>query len=192
MPSGRQKTVTLVLGGARSGKSRYAQSLASAFERVIFIATARRSDEEMRARIARHRRDRPSSWKTLEITTDLDRVLREKCGDADVLLIDCLTLYLANAMGWKRGDRHELNSHLQRVYEAVRDAEGSVVIVSNEVGSGVVPAYQSGREYRDLLGEFNQQLALIADRVILMVAGLPLTVKDLPKVRTTAGRKRRV
>jgi adenosylcobinamide kinase / adenosylcobinamide-phosphate guanylyltransferase len=189
MPSGRQKTVTLVLGGARSGKSRYAQSLASTFERVIFVATARRSDQEMRAKIARHRRERPSTWKTLEVSTGLDRVLREQCGDADLLLIDCLTLYLDNVMGSRRGERHELNSHLQKVCEAVRDAEASVVIVSNEVGSGVVPAYRSGREYRDLLGEFNQQLAQVADRVILMVAGLPLTVKYLPKLRTTAGRK---
>lgn len=189
MPSGSQKTVTLILGGARSGKSRYAQSFASAFQRVIFIATARRSDAEMRARIARHRRERPSSWKTLEVSTGLDRVLREKCGGADLLLVDCLTFYLANVMGWKRGTRHELKSHLQSVCEAVRDAEASVVIVSNEVGSGVVPAYRSGREYRDLLGEFNQQLALIADRVILMVAGLPLTVKDLAKVRRAGGGK---
>ena len=145
MPSGRRKTVTLVLGGARSGKSRYAQSLASPFQRVIFIATARRSDEEMRARIARHRRERPSFWKTIEITTGLDRVLRERCADAD-LLIDCLTLYLDDAMGRKRGERHELNGHLRRVCEAVRDAKASVVIVSNEVGSGIVPAYRSGRE----------------------------------------------
>jgi adenosylcobinamide kinase / adenosylcobinamide-phosphate guanylyltransferase len=188
MPSGRQKTVTLVLGGARSGKSRYAQSLASSFQRVIFIATARRSDEEMRAKIARHRRERPSSWKTFEITTGLDRVLREKCADADLLLIDCLTLYLSNVIGRKGSERHELHGHLQRVCDAVRDAEASVVIVSNEAGSGVVPAYRSGREYRDLLGEFNQQLAQVADRVILMVAGLPLTVKDLPKARTAAGR----
>jgi adenosylcobinamide kinase / adenosylcobinamide-phosphate guanylyltransferase len=189
MASGRQKTVTLVLGGARSGKSRYAQSLASAFQRVIFIATARRSDDEMRARIARHRRERPSSWKTLEITTGLDRVLRENCGKADLLLIDCLTLYLDNVMGRMPGERRELNGHLQSVCEAVRDAAASVVIVSNDVGGGIVPAYRSGREYRDLLGEFNQQLAFVADRVILMVAGLPLTVKDLPKVRTTGGRK---
>ena len=192
MPSASQKTVTLILGGARSGKSRYAQSLASAFPRVIFIATARRSDAEMRVKVARHRGERPSSWKTLEVTTGLDRVLRESCGGADLLLIDCLTFYLANVMGWKRGKHYELNCHLQRVCEAVRDVEASVVIVSNEVGSGVVPAYRSGREYRDLLGEFNQQLALIADRVILMVAGLPLTLKDLPKVRTTAGRRRRM
>ena len=191
MPSGGRKTVTLVLGGARSGKSRYAQSLASAFPRVIFIATARRSDAEMRVRIARHRRERPTAWQTLEVTTGLDRVLREECRGADLLLIDCLTFYLANVMGRKRGRRHELERHVQSVCQAVRDVEASVVMVSNEVGSGVVPAYRSGREYRDLLGEFNQQLALLADRVILMVAGLPLTVKDLAKVRTAAGGKRR-
>lgn len=192
MPSGRQKTVTLVLGGARSGKSRYAQSLASAFQRVVFIATARRSDAEMRARIAQHRRERPSAWKTLEVPTGLDRVLREKCSGADLLLIDCLTQYVATVMDHQRGKGDEVKSELQNFCEAVRATKASVVIVSNEVGSGVVPSYRSGREYRDLLGEFNQQLALIADRVILMVAGLPLTVKDLPKVRTAAGRKRKI
>ena len=183
MPSGRQKTVTLVLGGARSGKSRYAQSLAAVFPRVIFIATARRSDAEMRARIARHRGERPSAWKTLEVSTGLDRVLRERCGDADLLLIDCLTLYLANVMDHRRAKGDGINSELQKFCEAVRDTKASVVMVSNEVGSGVVPSYRSGREFRDLLGKFNQQLAQVADRVVLMVAGLPLTVKDRSEVR---------
>lgn len=183
MPSGRHKTVTLVLGGARSGKSRHAQSLASAFRRVIFIATARRSDVEMRARIARHRRERPSAWKTLEVSTSLHRVLQEQCGSADLLLIDCLTLYLANVMDHQRGKGDAVKSELQSFCKAVRNAKASVVMVSNEVGSGVVPSYRSGREYRDLLGEFNQQLAQVADRVVLMVAGLPLTVKDRSEVQ---------
>ena len=191
MPPGRQKTVTLVLGGARSGKSRYAQSLASAFQRVIFIATARRSDAEMRARIAQHRRERPSAWKTCEVSTGLDRVLREQCGGADLLLIDCLTFYLANVMDHRRGKRDEVSNQLQNFCEAVRDAKASVVMVSNEVGSGVVPSYRSGREYRDLLGEFNQQMAQVADRVVLMVAGLPLIVKDRSGVRTPAAQKKR-
>jgi adenosylcobinamide kinase/adenosylcobinamide-phosphate guanylyltransferase len=178
MQSGPPKTVTLVLGGARSGKSRYAQELASAFERVVFIATARRSDVEMRARIAQHRRERPSSWKTIEVSTGLDRALLEQSPTADLLLIDCLALYLANIMGRKSGGRRQVRTHIQRLCEAVRDAEPCVVIVSNEVGCGIVPPYRSGREYRDLLGELNQQIANVADRVILMVAGLPLTVKD--------------
>jgi adenosylcobinamide kinase/adenosylcobinamide-phosphate guanylyltransferase len=178
MQSGPPKTVTLVLGGAHSGKSRYAQELASAFQRVVFIATARRDDVEMRAKIAQHRRERPSSWKTVEVSADLDRTLLAESPRADLLLIDCLTLYLANIMGRKSGGRRQVRSHIQRLCEAVRGTEASVVIVSNEVGSGIVPPYRSGRVYRDLLGELNQQIAKVADRVILMVAGLPLTVKD--------------
>jgi adenosylcobinamide kinase/adenosylcobinamide-phosphate guanylyltransferase len=189
MRSGGQKTVTFVLGGARSGKSRYAQELASAFRRVVFVATARRDDAEMRAKIARHRRERPSAWKTIEITTGLDRALREQARSADLLIVDCLTLYLANLIGRKRGEGDRIRSHIQSLCEAIQEVEASVVIVSNEVGCGVVPAFRSGREYRDLLGEFNQQIARVADRVILMVAGLPLTVKDRSAGRKTAGMK---
>lgn len=191
MSSGAEKTVTLVLGGARSGKSRYAQELASAFRQVVFIATARRTDREMRARITRHRRERPSSWKTVEITTGLDHALREQCQGANVLLIDCLTFYVANVMGRKQGERPELHVHVQKLCDAVRSAAASVIIVSNEVGSGVVPSYRSGREYRDLLGEFNQQLAQVADRVILMIAGLPLTIKDRSESRLIPERKKK-
>jgi adenosylcobinamide kinase/adenosylcobinamide-phosphate guanylyltransferase len=176
------KTVTLVLGGARSGKSRYAQGLASAFERVVYIATARRVDAEMRAKIARHRRERPSTWKTVEVYTELDRTLRDEGPQADLLLVDCLTCYVANVMGRKKASgRSKARNHIHLLCEAVREAEASVVLVSNEVGCGVVPAYQSGRDYRDLLGELNQQIAKVADRVILMVAGLPLSVKDCSK-----------
>jgi len=178
MPSRLPKTVTLVLGGARSGKSRYAQELASAFQRVVFIATARPDDAEMRRKIKEHRRQRPSSWKTVAASEGLDRSLAEEGPTADLLLVDCLTLYLANAMGRKSGGRREVRRHIERLCEAVRKTKASMVIVSNEVGSGIVPPYRSGREYRDLLGQLNSQMARVADRVILMVAGLPLIVKD--------------
>ena len=179
MPLASPKRVTLVLGGARSGKSRYAQELASAFKRVVYIATASRDDAEMRAKIAHHRRERPSTWKTIEVSRDLARALRKEGPQADLLLIDCLTLYAANLMGRKKsGGRSKVRDHIHLLCEAVREAEASVVIVSNEVGCGVVPPYRSGRDYRDLLGELNQQIAKVADRVILMVAGLPLPVKD--------------
>lgn len=191
MPSGPPKRVTLVLGGARSGKSRYAQELASAFERVVYIATARRDDAEMRAKIARHRLQRPPSWKTIEVSTALDRALREEGQAADLLLVDCLTFYMANLMGGKRGDRGDVQSHIQRLAEAIGGAKASIIMVSNEVGSGIVPPYRSGRHYRDLLGELNQEIAKVADRVILMVAGLPITIKDGAKVQAMAGRKRK-
>jgi adenosylcobinamide kinase / adenosylcobinamide-phosphate guanylyltransferase len=182
MESGPPKTVTLVLGGARSGKSCYAQELASAFQRVVYFATARRDDAEMRSKIARHRRERPSTWKTIEVSTGLDRALREESPQADLLLVDCLTLYMAHIMGRKKSvGRSKVRDHIQLLCGAVREAEASVVLVSNEVGCGVVPPYRSGRDFRDLLGELNQQMAKVADRVILMVAGLPLTVKDCPQ-----------
>lgn len=178
MRSGPPKTVTLVLGGARSGKSRYAQELASTFHRVVYLAAARRDDAEMRAKIAQHRRERPPTWRTIEVSSGLDRALRDEGPRADLLLVDCLTLYVANIMGRKSGAHRKVRDHIEHLCEAVREAKASVVIVSNEVGCGVVPGYRSGREYRDLLGELNQQIAKMADRVILMVAGLPLTVKD--------------
>ena len=123
MPA-RKKTVTLVLGGARSGKSRYAQELASAFKRVVYIATASRDDAEMRAKIARHRRERPSTWKTIEVSTGLDRALREEGPQADLLLIDCLTLYMANIMGRKSGGRSKVRDHIQLLCEAVARGQG--------------------------------------------------------------------
>jgi adenosylcobinamide kinase/adenosylcobinamide-phosphate guanylyltransferase len=178
MRSAVRKTVTLVLGGARSGKSRYAQEFAASFGRVVFIATARRSDAEMRARIARHRRERPASWKTVEIVKGLDRAILDEGPSADLLLIDCLAVYLANLMGRKGGQGSKIRTHIESVCEAVRGAKPSVVMVSNEVGCGVVPPYPSGREFRDLLGELNQQVAKVADKVIFMVAGLPLILKD--------------
>jgi adenosylcobinamide kinase/adenosylcobinamide-phosphate guanylyltransferase len=177
MRSPVSKTVTLVLGGARSGKSRYAQELASAFRRVVFIATALPSDTEMRQKIAEHRRNRPQCWKTVEAPLNLDRTLGQEDSNADLLLIDCLSLYAANLMRRKRTKRVQVWDDIRRLCEAVRSTRASVVIVSNEVGGGVVPAYRSGREYRDFLGELNQQIAKIADRVILMVAGLPLVLK---------------
>ena len=177
MPLRSKKRVTLVLGGARSGKSRYAQQLASSYKRVVYIATAKASDSEMRARIAKHRRERPPTWKTVEVSTGLDHVLREQSSDADLLLVDCLTIYMANIMGRKRGGAPQVRGHIHALCEAIRDIRASVVLVSNEVGCGVVPPYRSGRDYRDLLGELNQQIARVADTVILMVAGLPLALK---------------
>jgi len=177
MQSGRNKTVTLIVGGARSGKSRYAQNLAEGFERVTFVATARASDSGMRRKIARHRLERPASWETVEAPLRLESAIQSVSTKVDMLIIDCLTLYLANLMRARR-EQKSIPDHLSRVCEAIRRAKSSIIIVSNEVGCGVVPPYRSGRLYRDLLGQLNQQIAQIADRVVLMVAGLPVVVKD--------------
>jgi adenosylcobinamide kinase / adenosylcobinamide-phosphate guanylyltransferase len=172
------KAITLVLGGARSGKSRYALKLASKFKRVTFVATARASDGEMQRKIDLHRAERPSHWSTIEAPRDLAGALRDADSRSDLLLVDCLTLYVANVVAGRDGSEQRFRGHARAICEALQGARTSVIVVSNEVGSGMVPAYRSGRIYRDLLGQLNQEVAHIADRVIYMVAGLPLTVKD--------------
>jgi len=183
--------LTLVLGGARSGKSRCAQSLLNSSARIIYVATARTdeaaSDQEMRERIARHRADRPVDWQTVEEPLDLPRAIREAPVEA-TLLIDCATLWLSNLM-WEYRAETAAEQHkliLAQVGELIdtvrRRAEGSVaagevVIVSNEVGGGLVPEHPVGRAFRDLQGFANQRLAQAADRVVFVVAGLPLPLK---------------
>lgn len=177
-----KKTITLVLGGAQSGKSHYAQQLASEFEHVTFIATGRRTDAEMRRKIARHRRKRPMAWKTVEAPRELHEAIRSESQEADVILIDCLTIYADNIMGGRKKSHVDQEKYIDAVCDAIRASRACVIAVSNEVGSGVVPAYRSGRIYRDFLGQMNQRIAQMADTVVLMIAGLPLTVKD-PGVR---------
>lgn len=177
-----KKTITLVLGGAQSGKSHYAQQLASEFEHVTFIATGRRTDAEMRRKIARHRRKRPMAWKTVEAPRELHEAIRSESQEADVILIDCLTIYADNIMGGRKKSHVDQEKYIDAVCDAIQASRACVIAVSNEVGSGVVPAYRSGRIYRDFLGQMNQKIAQMADTVVLMIAGLPLTVKD-PGVR---------
>lgn len=179
-----KKSVTLVLGGAQSGKSYYAQQLASHFERVTFIATARGTDTEMRKKIERHRRERPSAWRTIEAPLELEKAVHSASRESDVVLVDCLTVYVDNVMSTRRKSKSmsmlksDSKECINAVCDAIRTAAASVIIVSNEVGSGVVPPYRSGRAYRDFLGQMNQKVAEIADHVILMVAGVPMTVKE--------------
>lgn len=188
----RKKTITLVLGGAQSGKSYYAQQLAAGFERVTFIATARPRDAEMRKKIARHRRERPVSWKTVEAPLDLCARIRAESPDADVVLIDCLTVYVSNVMArWKarrKRSSRDFEQYIDEVCAAIQAANASVIAVSNEVGSGVVPPYRSGRVFRDLLGQMNRKVAELAGTVVLMVAGLPVTVKAADVKEEAIGR----
>jgi adenosylcobinamide kinase/adenosylcobinamide-phosphate guanylyltransferase len=173
----RRRTITLVLGGARSGKSRWAQEQAGRFPRVTYLATAQACDSEMREKIARHRSERPSPWRTVEVPTDLTETIRSESAHSDVLLIDCFTLYLANVMRTgRKSDAHNGN-RVRDLRDAIHSSPASIIAVSNEVGSGVVPAFRSGRVYRDMLGQLNQEVAAIADTVVLMVAGIPLAVK---------------
>ncbi len=178
--------LTLILGGARSGKSRYAQALCQDAAEVIFVATTRAeaTDEEMRARIARHRADRPQRWVTVEEAHDITRVVRETPPPHAILLVDCITLWVSNLMWEQRAlDGAELEGFVlekaSEFAEATRDRP--VIAVSNEVGGGVVPDNPVGRSFRDLQGLVNQRLARAAARVVLLVAGLPLTLKDAPR-----------
>ncbi len=176
-----RKTVTLVLGGVRSGKSRWAQELAGKFARVAYVATAQAVDEEMREKIRRHQEDRPQHWCTVEEPLELARVIAGRAAEFDLLLVDCLTVFVSNLLWAAESDPASLGSRVEAriegLLEALRATPVPVVLVSNEVGSGVVPDYLSGRKFRDTLGELNQRVAAIADNVVLMVAGLPLALK---------------
>jgi adenosylcobinamide kinase / adenosylcobinamide-phosphate guanylyltransferase len=170
------RRVVLVLGDVRSGKSRYAQELAARGKQVAFIATAEAGDDEMRQRIARHRDERPSSWTTLEAPLALEDALLQAAKTCDTILVDCLTVWTANIM---QGQGHEeVLAHADRLAKVLRAITASVIVVSNEVGSGIVPDNELGRAYRDLLGAVNQRVAAAADEVILLVAGCPLVIKQ--------------
>jgi adenosylcobinamide kinase / adenosylcobinamide-phosphate guanylyltransferase len=176
MPKQR-RTITLVVGGARSGKSHWAQEQAARFSRVTYLATARAGDSEMRKKIARHRRERPATWRTVEVPTNLPETICSESAEADVLLIDCFTLYVANVMRSGRKSDGQNGSRVRELRDAIHSSRASIIAVSNEVGSGIVPAFRSGRVYREMLGHLNQEVAAIADTVVLMVAGIPLPVK---------------
>ena len=164
--------LTLVLGGARSGKSRYAESLIAVLPPPwAYVATAEAGDHEMAVRIRAHRARRGPSWRTIEAPRDLTAAFAA-CERMPVL-VDCLTLWLSNLM---LADA-DVNAEVGRLEEALAATVAPVVLVANEVGSGIVPDHALGRTFRDLQGLLNQRIAARADRVVLMVAGLPLALK---------------
>jgi adenosylcobinamide kinase / adenosylcobinamide-phosphate guanylyltransferase len=166
----------LVLGGVRSGKSRHAERLALAHGgAVVVIATGTAGDEEMAARIAMHRASRPPGWRVLEEPLALGRVLREVTRPDTAVIVDCLTLWLTNLL--MQPDAGRIENESRALHAALAQAAGTVILVSNEVGSGIVPVSELARRFADLTGVMHQQLAEICDRVVLMVAGLPLAVK---------------
>lgn len=171
------KSITLVLGGVRSGKSHYAQELVTGTGKVAFIATAEALDEEMCHRIIRHREERPASWTTIEAPIAVEDAILRCNGSFDTILVDCLTLWTSNLMASEDCNTERIFARAARLCEALQQVSSSVVLVSNEVGSGIVPESHAGRLYRDLLGGVNQRVASVADNVLLLVAGYPLAVK---------------
>jgi adenosylcobinamide kinase/adenosylcobinamide-phosphate guanylyltransferase len=188
--------LTLVLGGARSGKSTFAENRAADLggENVLYLATSESKDEEMGHRIAKHRAERPSAWKTLEAPRDVVRLLKLEPEEHKVILLDCMTFLVANHLlaaagpagdpfGDPSGDPFDVQIEASVVAEVeglvayVRSTDVEMLVVSNEVGLGLVPPYELGRAYRDILGRANQMLASHADEVFLLVAGIPMKVK---------------
>jgi adenosylcobinamide kinase/adenosylcobinamide-phosphate guanylyltransferase len=177
MQATHRNPVTLVLGGVRSGKSHYAQQFGERAQAVVFVATAQAYDDEMRHKIDRHRESRPASWQTVEEPLELAKTIEAHGYACDVMIVDCLTFFASNLLDASGDDVPAIESSVDRLCEALRSPPCSVVLVSNEVGSGVVPAFPSGRRFRDLLGEMNQKVARVASNVVLLVAGLPLALK---------------
>jgi adenosylcobinamide kinase/adenosylcobinamide-phosphate guanylyltransferase len=164
--------LTLVLGGARSGKSRYAESLVAALPPPwTYLATAQAGDAEMSERIAAHRARRGPQWRTVEAPRDLAAPLAAQA--AAPVLVDCLTLWLSNLMLANA----DIDAEVARLEGAIDAPAAPIVIVANEVGSGIVPDNPLGRRFRDWQGILNQRIAARADRVVLVVAGLPLSIK---------------
>jgi adenosylcobinamide kinase/adenosylcobinamide-phosphate guanylyltransferase len=166
--------VTLVLGGARSGKSRYAEGLIEAEGGGVYIATAQAWDSEMTERIEKHRARRGDAWETLEAPTDLVGALSSRACRGKAVLVDCLTLWLSNLMMAE----HDIEREISMLTAALPGLDARVVFVSNEVGLGIVPENAMARQFRDHAGTTHQQIAKAADRVVFVAAGLPMTMKD--------------
>ncbi len=178
--------MVFVTGGARSGKSRFAERLA--LERggdVAYIATARPGDAEMRARIARHRQRRPSAWRTIEAGTGLARAIGRAVAESDTVLVDCMTVHIANLLLFAgRGEADPARSaaavdkSIEHIIDiCLKEEYADLILVSNEVGMGIVPEKALGRLFRDLAGRANQRLAAVADEVYLCVSGIPVLIK---------------
>ena len=178
----------LLVGGARSGKSRFALELARGLGgHVLFVATAEAGDPDMAARIAKHRNERPENWRTLEVTRHVGNRILKDISTADIVLLDCITLLVGNIFSGydeKQFDtvddsvlEKEVTAEIEQLQMCMRKVNASFLIVSNEVGLGLVPDNRLGRLYRDFLGRANQMLAQESDEVYLMVAGMSLRVK---------------
>ncbi|MBA7534176.1 Bifunctional adenosylcobalamin biosynthesis protein CobP [subsurface metagenome] len=175
--------LTFILGGARSGKSCFAQGLARKIEeerggQVVYLATGSAGDEEMRERIAKHRKSRPGNWKTVEAECEVSTAIAKECKESAVIIIDCITLLITNILLAKGEDAEELIlAEVEHIIMKARKTGADIIIVSNEVGTGIVPEYKLGRIFRDISGRIHQLLSAEADEVYFMTAGLAQRLK---------------
>ena len=172
------KKTILVIGGCRSGKSRQALEQAEKISasKKIFIATCMPLDDEMKDRINRHKKERDKSWKTVEAPVELSAAISENSREGDIILVDCLTLWINNLL-METEDPDIIHQHILKLILTLKEVKCPIILVSNEVGAGIVPENRLARQYRDLAGFTNQKVAQGADRVIWMVAGIPVSIK---------------
>ena len=172
------KETIFVIGGCRSGKSTYAMQTAEKVPAAqkIFIATCVPQDDEMKQRVARHQKERSQNWVMVEAPLGLPDAILQNNRRGNVILVDCLTLWVSNLL-METGDEKKIEDTISRLIEALEKATCPIVLVSNEVGSGIVPENKLARQYRDIIGQVNQAVAKTASKVIWMVAGIPVTVK---------------
>jgi len=188
--------LTLLLGGARSGKSTFAENRASEIggENVLYVATSESKDDEMEERVIKHRADRPSAWETIEAPRNVAQAIRQARSEAPVILLDCMTFLVANhlmdaaapednpfdepsADPFDAKIEAAVVAEVEALVAYAQEKDVELLVVSNEVGLGLVPPYELGRAYRDILGRANQILARHADEVQLLVAGIPMKIK---------------
>ncbi len=181
--------LTFLIGGARSGKSTYAEKMAIQHDgQVLYIATAQALDPEMADRIEKHKDQRPGHWQTLELSKDVSASLKEQPLLADLVLLDCLTMLVSNLVLTATNEDFEpdetrateiVNAEIESLLALIQEGEADWIVVSNEVGMGLVPPYPLGRVYRDLLGWTNRKVADVADEVYLLVAGKLLPLHEI-------------
>ena len=166
-----------VTGGCRSGKSQFALDYANRhFHKKLYLATCEALDEEMAKRIEDHKKKRGLEWQTVEEPIKVSEAIRQYGNNVEVILLDCITLWLSNLLMRQKSD-HEIMNEVSTLVDTVKQCQTSFIFVSNEVGMGLVPVEPLGRRFRDLSGMTNQRIAELADRVVLMVSGMPISLK---------------
>lgn len=171
------KRIVLITGGCRSGKSRFALNYANRlFTNRLYLATSQALDDEMAERITRHKMERSPDWRTIEEPIEIEKSIYKGCTDADVILLDCLTLWISNLLGRNLGEGMILES-ANRCLKAMQSVSCSFIVVTNEVGAGIVPDNRLSRQFRDAAGAVNQIFASCANEVYLLVSGIPLKIK---------------